>query len=82
MGIVSTPAFLTLGSEAVPGAATVALAGIVLLATCGPTALLHAFTKPYIFTLRAAPRDKDGGYESRPIDCSILADLINADSLS
>ncbi|EKU22220.1 hypothetical protein NGA_0204200, partial [Nannochloropsis gaditana CCMP526] len=36
-------------------AANVALTGIVLLATCGPTILLHAFTKPYIFALRVAP---------------------------
>lgn len=34
-------------------AANAALTGIVLLATCGPTVLLHAFTKPYIFSLRA-----------------------------
>ena len=55
IGLFSTPFFLTLGSEAVPMAANVALTGIVLLATCGPTILLHAFTKPYIFALRILP---------------------------
>jgi hypothetical protein len=58
--MISAPAFMSLGTEAVPGAATAALTGIVLLATCGPTFLLHAFTKSYIITLKASPRDQDG----------------------
>ena len=36
-------------------AANISLTSIVLLATCGPTILLHAFTKPYIFALRLLP---------------------------
>ncbi|KAM3572393.1 hypothetical protein VYU27_005611 [Nannochloropsis oceanica] len=55
IGLFSTPFFLTLGSEAVPLAANISLTSIVLLATCGPTILLHAFTKPYIFALRLLP---------------------------
>ncbi len=55
IGLASTPFFLALGSEAVPLAANAALTGVVLLATCGPTVLLHAFTKPYIFSLRSLP---------------------------
>jgi hypothetical protein len=45
----------------------------VLLATCGPTFLLHAFTKSYIITLKASPRDQDG-------TCLISASLVCSSS--
>jgi hypothetical protein len=61
MGGLSTPAFLMLGAESVPLAANAALTGIVLLATVGPTVLLHAFTKPYILSLYALPKQEDQG---------------------
>ena len=52
---LNPPLFLASCLTSTLQAANISLTGIVLLATCGPTILLHAFTKPYIFALRLLP---------------------------
>lgn len=51
MGVISSPLLLFFGNTNVPTAGTIALTFTALVATTGPTFMLHAFAKPYIFSL-------------------------------
>lgn len=57
-------------------AANAALTGVVLLATCGPTVLLHAFTKPYIFSLRSLPPPA-GASAAAGMGCLLFGDCVS-----